>query len=611
MASHLLDLKDIRLTFGGTALFEGVNLRVGPGARIALVGRNGSGKSTLLKIAAGRIEADAGVRYADPAARIVYLPQTPEFGDAATVGAFMESGLADTDSPATGRMLMDEFGLSPDALTSQLSGGEARRAAIAKAFSLEPDLLLLDEPTNHLDMEVIEHLEGRLGAARAAIVLISHDRRLLEGLTNETIWVDRGVSRHLNKGFANFEAWRDAVLEEEERDAHKLDRKIAMEEDWVRYGVTARRKRNVRRMADLAALRTERQYRRKPTGGVTFSTNASEQRSSNRVIRAETISKSYGERPIVKDFSTEIVRGDRVALVGPNGAGKTTLLNLLTGALAPDAGRAELGASVAMTRLDQSRTVLDPNARVADALTDGRGDWVEIAGKRKHVAAYLKEFLFAPEQFRSPVSALSGGEQGRLALAAVLAKASNLLVLDEPTNDLDLETLDLLEERLADYPGVLLFVSHDRSFLDRIATSIIAPTPGGTPGQWTEYVGGYSDMLAQRDGARADEGKTTKEAARTKPAKSADAVKSASTTAPARKLSYKEKYALEQLPEKMAAWEADIAANKAALDDPQLFEQNPERFNATAKALAEAETALAAAEEEWLALEMKREALEG
>ena len=606
MAAALLSLDGIELTFGGGPLLAGASIFVSPRARIALVGRNGSGKSTLLKIAAGIIAADAGERFVDPKASVAYLPQEPDFGAHRTTFDYVADGLPPTADEHAAVRALEEFGLAPDAATDRLSGGEARRAALARIFAAEPDVILLDEPTNHLDLPAIEALEARIKSSRAAMVIISHDRRFLENTTNETVWIDRGIARHLARGFGAFEEWRDKVLEEEETERHKLDRKIAMEEDWVRYGVTARRKRNVRRMAELASLRQKRRDDRKSAGTVNFSVNAAD-KSGKRVIVAEGLSKSFGKRTIVNDFSIEIARGDRVGFVGPNGAGKTTLLKLLLGELTPDAGKVTLGASLQVVTLDQRRDSLKPDDRLADAITDGRGDWVQLGETKKHVASYLKDFLFVQEQWRAPVSSLSGGERGRLALAAALAKPSNLLVLDEPTNDLDLETLDLLEEMLADYHGTLLLVSHDRSFLDRIATSIVAPCDEKA-GAWREYVGGYSDMLVQRGAAPEKNAPRQPKPAQTEgnsreapaPPKSAKS-----------KLSYKEKYALETLPARMEKLQEEIAALKSALADPKLFERDAATFNKKAAALEKAEADLATCEEEWLELEMKREALEG
>ncbi len=599
MAPPLLTLDGIRLSFGGEPVLNGAALAIEPEARIALVGRNGSGKSTLLKIAAGLVEADAGTRFLNPGATIAYLPQEPDLSRHETVGAYVEAGLARAHDVHLGR-LFDEFGISPDLRCATLSGGETRRAALVRLFAADPDAMLLDEPTNHLDLPAIEALEERLAGSRAAVVLISHDRRFLETLTTRTVWIDRGRTRFLDRGFKEFEAWRDKVLEEEETAAHKLDRKILDEEHWVRYGVTARRKRNVRRMRELGELRRAARERKLPVGTVAFSVNEAAQ-SGKRVVLAERVSKSFSGRAIVHDFSIEIARGDRVGIVGPNGAGKTTLLRLLTGELAPDDGCVTLGAGLQMITLDQRRASLRDDDRVADAITDGRGDWVTIGAEKRHVASYLKDFLFSPEQWRTPVSALSGGERGRLALAAALAKPSNLLVLDEPTNDLDLETLDLLEELVADYQGTLLIVSHDRDFLNKTVTSIIAPDPGGRDGQWTEYAGGYDDMTAQR-------GAPPRAALKTA---GAPVPQRAPAEAPAAraKLSFKEKFALEQLPARMDALTTEIAALKAALADPTLFDRDAKAFAEKAKALEDAEAALARAEEEWLTLEMKREAL--
>ena len=606
MAAQLLALTDIHLTFGGTPLLTGASLDVTAGDRIALVGRNGSGKSTLLRIAAGLIEPDAGERFAHPGALVRYLPQEVDFAGHERVLDYVAAGLGPTADPHVARTLLDELGLTGTEPTATLSGGEARRAAIARVLVADPDVLLLDEPTNHLDLPAIEWLEARLARLKAAIVLISHDRRFLETLSRTTLWLDRGTTRRLDKGFAAFEAWRDEVLEKEEADRHKLDRKIAREDQWMHGGVTARRKRNVRRVRELAELRKSRREERRAVGNVKLDA-AEGQLSGRLVIEATGLSKSYGGSAIVSGFSTRILRGDRVGLVGPNGAGKTTLLKLLTGELAPDAGTLRLGANLQIVTLDQRRDELDPAWTVADALTGGRGDQVVINGRARHVASYMKDFLFQPEQARSPVGVLSGGERGRLMLARALSKPSNLLVLDEPTNDLDLETLDLLQELLADYPGTLLLVSHDRDFLDRVVTSTIAPDGAG---RWTEYAGGYSDMLVQRRGAEPE--KAVKTPAR---AKSETAAPRAAEGAPApaarRKLSFKEKHALQTLPATIAALEAEIAALAAQLADAGLYAREPALFARASERLGAAQAELAAAEEQWLELEILRAELEG
>src|SRR5882672_10196434 len=455
MAPPLLTLQDVHLTFGGTPLLEGAELSISERERVCLVGRNGSGKSTLLKIAAGLVEFDRGTRFAQPGATIRYLPQEPDLAGFATALAYVEAGLAGGDDPHRARYLLEQLGLTGDEDPARLSGGEARRAALARVLAPAPDILLLDEPTNHLDLPAIEWLEGELSGSRSALVLISHDRRFLEKLSRATVWLDRGVTRRIERGFASFEAWRDQVLEEEEREHHKLGRRIVAEEHWMRYGVTARRKRNMRRVGELAELRKSFREHRFALGSVRIAVTEAEQ-SGRLVVEAERIAKSFGNEPVVRDFSLRIQRGDRIGLVGPNGAGKTTLLKMLTGELAPDDGKITLGVNLAMATLDQRREALDANTSVRDTLTGGRGDSVFVGGQTRHVVGYMRDFLFAPEQAGTPVAALSGGERGRLTLARALSIPSNLLVLDEPTNDLDLETLDLLEETIDDYPGTVM-----------------------------------------------------------------------------------------------------------------------------------------------------------
>ncbi len=490
----LLQLRDIGLTLGGAPLLDGADLSISPGDRIAVVGRNGSGKSTLFRIAAGEEAADRGTRFVQPSSRLAYLPQEPDAAGFATTLEYVLAGLGEHMNPYSARAMMAELGLDPAADPARLSGGEARKAALVRALSPEPDILLLDEPTNHLDLIAIEWLESRLAQSRSAVALISHDKRLLKDLTRATIWLDRGRTRRLDQGFGAFEAWRDAKLEEEELERHKLDRQIADEEHWMRYGVTARRKRNMRRVAELADLRRERREARGSVGLVSL-TSQEAKASGALVIEAERISKAYDGRPIVRDFSIRVMRGDRIGIVGANGAGKTTLVSLLTGLLAPDAGVVRIGSNVLTASLDQKRASLEPTVTLVDALTGGGSDTLTINNERRHVVGYMKDFLFAPEQALTPIGKLSGGERGRLMLARALATPSNLMVLDEPTNDLDIETLDLLQELLGDYAGTILIVSHDRDFLDRVATSVIVAEGGG---RWVEYSGGYSDMVAQR-----------------------------------------------------------------------------------------------------------------
>ncbi|MFA6267712.1 MAG: ATP-binding cassette domain-containing protein [Pseudolabrys sp.] len=599
----LLQLTGIKLTFGGTPLLSGADLSVSTGERVSLVGRNGSGKSTLLKIAAGLVEPDGGTVFVQPGALVRYLSQEPDFGGYATTLAYVEAGLKPTDDHYIALQLLEELGMTGEEDPSHLSGGEARRVSLAHALAADPDILMLDEPTNHLDLTTIEWLEKDLAARRTALVIISHDRRFLSNLTRTTVWLDRGTTRRLERGFAHFEEWRDQVLAEEERDQHKLDRKIVAEEHWMRYGVTARRKRNMRRVGELAALREQRRSYRGAAGAAAITAGAAQQ-SGALVIEAKNIFKSFGERPIVSDFSLRVARGDRIGIVGPNGTGKTTLINLLIGADQPDSGSVKLGANLAVATLNQHRDSLDPNVTVADALTGGAGDTVMVNGVAKHVVSYMKDFLFSPEQARTPLGKLSGGERGRLMLAQALSKPSNLLVLDEPTNDLDMETLDVLEETISDYPGTVLLISHDRDFLDRLVSGVIVPEGDG---RWAEYAGGYTDMLTQRgqDLARA----TAKDLPKI------DASKVAKTApdkrAPKQKLSFKHKHALETLPKTIENLQAKANELQDKLNDPQLYVRDRAAFDKITKDLGEAQRRLAAAEEEWLELEMMREELAG
>jgi ATP-binding cassette subfamily F protein uup len=602
MAPPLIQLKDIRLTFGGTPLLSGVELSVSSGERVCLIGRNGSGKSTLLKIAAGLVEPDGGSRFVQPGATIRYLPQEPDFGDHKTTLAYVEAGLGPGDDHYQARYLVEQLGLSGDEDPANISGGEARRAALARVLAPSPDILLLDEPTNHLDLPTIEWLEGELESRKCALVLISHDRRFLSNLSRSTAWLDRGQIRQIDRGFSAFEAWRDEVLAEEEREQHKLDRKIVNEEHWLRYGVSGRRKRNVKRLGNLHALRDQRRNYRGATGNASLAATEAE-KSGRLVIEAKNIGKAYGERKIVENFSTRIQRGDRVGIVGPNGAGKTTLVHLLIGTDPPDTGSVRLGANIEMATLDQHRESLDPKSTLAEALTGGRGDHVMVGGKPKHVIGYMKDFLFAQEQRGTPLEALSGGERGRLMLARALAKPSNLLVLDEPTNDLDLETLDVLEEMLGDYEGTVILISHDRDFLDRVVTSVIVPEGQG---RWIEYAGGYSDMLAQRGGD------LTREAVKAAPAaeEKKEAKAATPSAAPKRRLSFNEKHALETLPKTMAKLQAEIARQQKLLDDPDLYAKDRKKFDAASAAMAKAQEELSAAEDRWLELEVLREEIE-
>jgi ABC transport system ATP-binding/permease protein len=603
MAPPLIQLRDIALTFGGTPLLAGAELTVSVGERVCLVGRNGSGKSTLLRMAAGLIEPDRGTRFLQPGATLRYLPQEPDLAGAATTLAYVEAGLGPGDDGHQARYLLEQLGLDGSEDPARLSGGEARRAALARVLAPAPDILLLDEPTNHLDLTTIEWLERELLARRAALVTISHDRRFLANLSQSTIWLDRGKTRRIERGFASFEAWRDEVLAEEEREQHKLGREIVAEEHWLRYGVTGRRKRNIRRLGNLQALREARRTHRAAAGKATLAAAAAD-RSSTLVVEADRIDKAYEGRPIVADFSTRIHRGDRIGIIGPNGSGKTTLINLLTGTLAPDAGSVRLGANLAMTRLDQHRESLDPSATVADAISHGRGDTIIVGKQTKHVIGYMKDFLFAPEQARTPLSVLSGGERGRLMLARALARPSNVLVLDEPTNDLDLETLDVLEEMLGDYDGTILLISHDRDFLDRVVGAVIAPEGGG---HWTEYAGGYTDMLGQRG---EDLTREAMKPAAPKELKELKEPQPRERKSGKRRMSFHEKHALETLPQAILTLTAKVRALHGQLDDPGLYARDRKSFAETSAALAATQAELAAAEAKWLELEILREEIE-
>ncbi|NVK32864.1 MAG: ATP-binding cassette domain-containing protein [Rhodobacteraceae bacterium] len=599
----LLTLRDIHLTFGGTPLLEGTEFSVSEGDRLCLVGRNGSGKSTLLKIAAGLVEADKGERFFQPGRTIRYLPQEPDLSGYKTTLDYVNEGLAPGDDPYRGQYLLSVLGLTGEEDPNSLSGGEARRAALARTLAPEPDVLLLDEPTNHLDLPAIEWLEEELKSLRSAIVLISHDRRFLENLSRATIWIDRGVSRRLDKGFAHFEAWRDEVFEQEEIDQQKLAAKIKREEHWMTYGVTARRKRNMRRVRELADLRQQKKDFRGPQGNAKMA-SAEGEVSGKLVIEAKSIAKAFGDRVIVGDFSTRIQRGDRIGLVGPNGAGKTTLLKMLTGENGPDSGSVRLGTNLEMVTLDQKRENLDPNDSLATVLTGGRGDMVVIGTESKHVMSYMKDFLFSPEQARTPVGVLSGGERARAMLARALANTSNLMVLDEPTNDLDLETLDLLEELLGDYSGTALVVSHDRDFLDRVCTSVIVSEGNGA---WQEYAGGYTDMLAQRG-----EGVTARKAS-----KQPEPKKDKQSSAPAEqkpkakaKLSFTQQHLLKTLPQTISNIEAKLEKLQLEMNDPQLYAKNPNKFAKLTAEISDLATEKDKAEEQWLELEMLKEEIE-
>jgi ATP-binding cassette subfamily F protein uup len=591
-------LRDLGLGFGGRPLFEGLELALSKGDRVALVGRNGAGKSTLLKLAAGTVEPDRGERWLQPGARVVYLAQTPDAAGFASIADYVAQGLEEGHGPEDHRVekWLEAVRLDGAREPETLSGGELRRAAIARALAAEPDLLLLDEPTNHLDLPAIEWLEATLEAFAGGIMLVSHDRALLGRLSRTTFWLDRGRLLRLDKGFGHFEAWSEATLAREALERHKRDRLIAQETVWSHEGITARRKRNQGRLRRLQALRRERSGEIGPAGRAKLAAAAAP-RSGRLVIEAEAISKCFAERQIVTAFSTRIMRGDRVAIIGPNGAGKTTLLRLLIGELVPDQGSIRLGSILERAYFDQERAELDAKATLWETLAERGGDQIMVGGRPRHVVSYLRDFLFEERQARSPVSSLSGGERNRLLLAKILARPANLLVLDEPTNDLDIETLDLLQEMLAEFDGTVLLVSHDRDFIDRVATSTIAVEGDG---RVEEYVGGYSDYLSQRGAApdpNASAGRPTRKARERRPA---------TTT----RLGYKESRALEQLPARMAALEAEITTLEASLAEPGLYARDAAAFDAKAARLAQVRAEMAEAEDDWLELEVLRETIE-
>ncbi len=603
MPPPLLILRDVRLGFGGRPLFAGVDLAVSKGERIGLVGRNGSGKSTLLKVMAGLVEAESGEVVRQSGLHVTYLAQEPDLGGHATVGDFVADGLPEhsADDAHLIAPWLDEVKLQAGAACGGLSGGERRRAALARALVAQPDILLLDEPTNHLDLAAIEWLESTLDGFPGALVTISHDRAFLSHLTRLTLWLDNGTVRRLDGGFDGFEAWADRILEREATARRKLDKKIAEETRWSRQGISARRKRNQGRLRRLHELRAERARRPTRGGAVTLEADRGEP-SGKLVAEAEGIGKRYGDRWILRDFSTRLLRGDKVGVIGPNGAGKTTLLRLLTGDLAPDTGDVRLGTNLTPLHLDQNRATLDPDRSLWDTLCDTGGDQVTVQGRPRHVIGYLKDFLFDERQARGPVGSLSGGERNRLLLAKAMTRPANFLILDEPTNDLDMDTLDLLQEMLSDFDGTLLMVSHDRDFLDRIVTSTIVLEGDGRA---TEYPGGYSDYLRQRPAAP-----------RPQPPRAAPPRRPAPATKPhvsvkPDKLSYKQNRLLEELPKRIKELDARVAGLRETLSDPDLFRRDPAAFHAATAALEAAETALSEAEEQWLGLEILRESMGG
>lgn len=602
----LLQLTNISLTFGGEPVFDDLDLVVQTGDRVALVGRNGSGKSTLLKVMAGLVEPDRGSRVLAPATSVGYMEQDPDLSNFATLGDYAARDLDPSETYKV-EMVAEGLKLDPSIDTNTASGGQRRRAALAKLLAEAPELMLIDEPTNHLDIEAIAWLEARLAETRAGFVLISHDRAFLTALTRATLWIDRGQVRRQEQGFGQFEAWRDKIWEEEDDARHKLDRKIKAEARWAVEGISARRKRNMGRVRALKELRQERASQIRRQGTADFSLESGP-KSGKRVIEARGLSKAFDGRVIVKDFDLRILRGDRVALVGPNGVGKTTLLKLLIGEMAPDAGIVTLGTNLEFAVFDQNRAQLDPNATLWDSLTNdpqmsvsGRSDQVMVRGAPRHVVGYLKDFLFDERQVRAPVRSLSGGEKARLLLARIMARESNLLILDEPTNDLDVETLDLLQDVLGEFDGTVLLVSHDRDFLDRVATTTIAMESGGNV---TAYAGGWSDYRAQRAASLPQKTAPTESKSSGAPSQAAAANPKKSDRKPG--LSFTEKHRLEELPTVIDRLEAEIGKLHELLADPDLFTREPVKFKKATEALALREEKLAEAEEEWLSLEERQ-----
>ncbi|HUQ13500.1 MAG TPA: ABC-F family ATP-binding cassette domain-containing protein [Novosphingobium sp.] len=586
-AAPILAWEDLALQQGGHWLFRDLDLAIGPRDRLALIGRNGVGKTTLLKLIADRIEADKGTRSIRPGTRIVMLEQDPDFSGHATL---MDWALSGTAAPPRHDVeaIAGQLGIAMERDAASASGGERRRAAIARALAARPDLLLLDEPTNHLDLAAIDWLEDWLGRYKGAFVAISHDRTFLTRLTRATLWLDRGALRRKEIGFGGYEAWMEAVYAEEARAADKLDAKLKLEAHWLERGVTARRKRNQGRLEKLHQMRAARAAMLGPAGAAKLKLASDDVRTKS-VIVADKVFKSFEGRPIIRDFTLRIQRGDRIGVVGANGTGKTTLLKLLTGELAPDTGSVTLAKTLTGVMIDQQRSLLSPDKRVRDVLAEG-GDWLDVRGVRKHVQGYLKEFLFDPGIVETKVGILSGGERSRLLLAREFARKSNLLVMDEPTNDLDLETLDLLQEVIADYDGTVLIVSHDRDFLDRTVTLTLGLDGSG---KVDIVAGGYADWEAKR-------GPMPELAAKAKPA-SAPAPPRASAPKPA-KLTYNDQRDYELLPARIEALEADIARDEEALHDPALYSRDPARFAALTAAVAAARADKHAAEERWLAL---------
>ena len=600
-SSPLIQLNNISLTFGENSVFSNVNLVVNRADRIALVGRNGCGKSTLMKVLAGLLEADSGSRIMSPGTNLSYMEQDPDMRKFSTLGDYASSSLTSNETYKL-EAFSNGLKLNLSSPVVSASGGEKRRASLAKLLAEEPEIMLLDEPTNHLDIEAIFWLEAELRRVKSAFIMISHDRAFLRALSKSTIWIDRGETRRQNKSFEAFEDWRDRLWEEEDLARHKLDQKINTEARWAVEGISGRRKRNMGRVRALKSLRSDRssQIIRQDVASMVLEANT---KSGKQTIVANKISKSFKSNQIITDFSLKVASGDKIAIVGPNGAGKTTLLNLLTGKIKPDKGTVKLGTNVLTAIFDQNREVLNLNSTLWESLTDsseteviGKGDFVNVRGTPKHVVGYLKDFLFSENQLRSPVSSLSGGEKARLVLARIMAKESNLLVLDEPTNDLDIETLDLLQELIAEYDGTVLLVSHDRDFIDRVATTTIAINKN----EVVVYAGGWTDYLAQVGNQLASEESEQKKIVK---------VKNINNLKPKKErlegLTFTQAHRLKALPENIEKIENEIIKLTELLSDPDLFLKDSKKFSKLSLCLVERQELLSQLEDEWLNLEEK------
>ena len=602
MAAPILSYEDLGLIQGEGWLFRQLDLYIGERDRLALIGRNGAGKTTLLKCLAGLIDTDEGKRTIVPGTNVVLLEQDPKMDGFETLHDWVVDGDG-APEPHEAAAIADQLGIDLSRPTATASGGERRRAAITRALAQNPDVLLLDEPTNHLDLAAIEWLEDWLKRFTGAFIVISHDRTFLTRLTRSCLWLDRGQLRRAEIGFGGFEAWTERAYEEEARAAEKLDAKLKIELHWLQRGVTARRRRNQGRLAKLHDMRAQRAAMLGAAGTAKLALAKDDVRSKT-VIEAEEVSKGFGERQVIRDFSLRIQRGDRIGIVGPNGAGKTTLLKLLTGEIEPDSGTVTRAKTLSGIVIDQQRKLMEPQRRVKDVLANG-GDWIDVRGSKKHIKGYLKEFLFDPAIAEAPIGSLSGGERSRLLLAREFARAANLLVLDEPTNDLDLETLDLLQEVIADYDGTVLIVSHDRDFLDRTVTITLGL---GGSGKVDIVAGGYEDWVSKRYQEHRTPAKAGAQAGR-----SAGNSKQASPPGPrpstANKLSYKDQRDYDRLPAEVERLQALVAEDEEALSDPDLYTRDPKRFAELTERIARHRADIEAAEVRWLEVAEMAEAL--